>query len=513
MSSGTLNPYSGPWTRKLAKHLVSRTNFGALKRDVDGALTDGNASEAVDRIVDAALGDPIPEPPGWYAGNGSTNQDQVYQVQRNWIDSMRTKGLIEKMTLFWHNHMPTQWTVSEGKSNLSVAHLTYDYYSLLRLHALGNFRTLIEKIGKNAAMHYYLDGYVNESGHANENFARELLELFTMGQYGPGNQLNYTETDIKEIARALTGWVVASNRTVVFQSNRHDNGSKSFLGQTGNYGYDDVIDIVFTQRSTQIATFIARKLYAFFVSAVPDETIVNGLASALVSNNFEIAPVVRMLLKSEHFYEQTFIGARIKSPIEIIVGFLREAEIDPSFTLLDSIRELLSPANLGQEPLNPPNVAGWPGLNPPDASGDPGHHQWLTTSTLPERWNTLTDIIYQRTGASYDPVELAIKVSDPSDPFRIAIDLAETFIPISLSETGIRTVDEPFGGDPNFPIPDEIANGPEYYRNLSKILLDGAPFYEWPLVTDVNSPGTEDIRKLLRAYLSYLIQLPAYQLT
>lgn len=513
MSSGTLAPYSGPWTRRHAKHLITRTNFGALKRDVDGALLDGSADEAVDRIVDLAAADPIPEPPSWYQTNGSTGEGHVYQLQRDWLDRMRTKGFVEKMTLFWHNHLPTQWNVTESKSNLSVGHLTYDYYQLLRLHSLGNFETMIRKIGKNAAMHYYLDGYVNESGHANENFGRELLELFTMGQYGPGDALNYTENDIKEIARALTGWVVAQNRSVVFVANRHDAGTKSFLGQSGNYGYDDVMDIVFTTRKTQIATYIARKLYAYFVSAVPDETIVTGLANELAAQNFDIVPVVKMLLKSEHFFDTTFMGGRIKSPIELVVGFLREAEIDPSTALLESIRELLTPVKLGQEPLNPPNVAGWPGLNPPDASGDPGHHQWLTTSTLPDRWNTLSNIIYERTGASYDPIELIIKISDPSDPFRIAVDLAETFIPIGLSETGIRTVDEPFGGNPDFPIPEEITNGPEHIENLSKIFLDGAPYYEWPLITDVNSPGTDDVRKLLRAYLTYLVQLPAYQLT
>ncbi len=513
MSRGTLDPYSGPWTRKLAKHLISRTNFGALKRDVDGALLDGNASAAVDRIVDIASGDPTPEPPSWYQGNGSTGQDQVYQLQRDWLDRMRTKGFVEKMTLFWHNHMPTQWSVTDGKSNLSVAHLTYDYYELLRENSLGNFRTMITKIGKNPAMHYYLDGYVNESGHANENFGRELLELFTMGQYGPGNSLNYTETDIKEVARALTGWVVASNRTVIFASNRHDPGSKTFFGQTGNFGYDDVMTIVFAQRETQIATYIARKLYAYFVSAVPDETVCAALAADLVASGFDIAPVVKRLLKSEHFFNTTFVGGRIKSPIEMVVGFLREAEIDPSNQLLDAIRDLLTPSNLGQEPLNPPNVAGWPGLNPPDASGDPGHHQWLTTSTLPDRWNTLSNIIYERTGAAYDPVDLIVKISDPSDPFRVAIDLAETLIPISLAETGIRTVEEAFGGDPNFPVPDAILNGPEHYVNLSKILLDGAPFYDWPPIVDASSAGTDDVRALLRAYLSYLVQLPAYQLT
>jgi uncharacterized protein (DUF1800 family) len=508
-----LEPYVGSWTRRQARHLISRTNFGALKRDIDSAFNDGSAADAVDRIVDDALAEPLPEPPSWYSGNGDTGVDQIYQLQRDWLDNMRRLGFIEKMTLLWHNHMPTQWTANDGKTSLSIAHLTYDYYKLLRLNALGNFRVIIEKIGKNAAMHYYLDGYVNENGHANENYGREVLELFTMGQYGPGQSLNYTENDIKEIARALTGWVVANNRTVAFDSSRHDAGVKTFMGQSGNYGYDVGVDILFAPRSTQIANYIARKIYTFFVKALPDEDVVSGLASALISNGWEIAPVIRLLLKSAHFYEDGIIGARIKSPIEIVVGFLREAEVDPNQALLDNLRDSLTPINLGQEPLNPPNVAGWPGINPPDASGTPGHHHWLTTTTLPDRWDIMVDIVYGRRGAAYDPVELAMKVSDPSDPFRIAIDLAEVLIPIPLSETGIRDVAEPFGGDPNIPLPQEVVNGPEYLRNLSKILLDSAPFYEWPLITDTNSPGVDDVRKLLRSYLTYLVQLPAYQLT
>jgi uncharacterized protein (DUF1800 family) len=491
---------------------VCRTNFGALKRDVDGALSDGSATAAVDRIVDTATSEPLPEPPAWYDNNGSTGTDHVYELQRNWIDAMRTKGFIDKMTFLWHNHMPTQWGVTQSKSNLSVAHLTYDYYTLLRSNALGNFRTLVRAMGKNAAMHYYLDGYLNRSGQANENFARELLELFTMGQYGPQGQPNYTETEIKEIARALTGWVVASNRQVVFDATRHDAGTKTFFAQTGPFGYDEVVDVAFAQRRDAIAHFVAKKLYTFFVRATPDETIVAELATNLAASDFEISSVTKTLLQSEHFYDDAHIGARIKSPIEFVVGFLQEAEVNPTQELLDNLREALEPTNLAQEPLNPPNVAGWPGHNPPDASGTPGHHHWLSTSTLPDRWNIVTRIISGQLGAAFDPVALAIKVSDPTNPFRLAVDLAETMIAIPLAETGVREVAEPFAGDPRIPVPSEVLNGPAHVRNLSKILLDGTPFYEWPPITDVNSPRAEDARRLLRGYLAYLVQLPAYQL-
>lgn len=508
-----LEPYTGPWTRKQARHLVSRTNFGALKRDVDNALNDGSASAAASLIVSDAASEPLPEPPQWYDGNGSTGTDEVYELQRDWLDAMRTAGFIEKMTLFWHNHMPTQWTVNDGKTNYSIAHMTYEYYKFLRLNALGNLEDIIRGIGRNAAMHYYLDGYLNEAGAANENYARELLELFTMSQYAPNGAENYTENDIKEIAKALTGWTVNSNRVVVFNASRHDTSTKSFWGHSGNYGYDDVIDIIFQSRANQTASYICRKLYTFFVHAIPDETIVAELASDLVSGGFELQPVVTKLLSSEHFFQNRFIGARIKSPIEYVVGFLREAEVSPTDSMLDRIRDAITPINLGQEALNPPNVAGWPGVNPPDASGNPGHHTWLTTSTLPQRWQVLNDIIYSNFGGEYDPIDLAFKISDPSSPFSLAVDIAETIMPLSLDELGVREVEEPFGGDPAIPIPNEVQNGEPYVRNLSKILLDGSPFYEWPLIEDENSIGIEDARRFVRAYLGYLVQLPAYQLT
>ncbi len=508
----SLSPYSGPWTRREARHLVARTQFGALKRDVDAAYNDGSAAVAVDRIVDAAMAVPLPEAPNWYGGNGSTGINEIYDLQRTWLGDMRSAGLIEKMTLMWHNHLPTQWGVNQNKTSLSIGHLCYDYYKLLRQNALGNFREMTARIGQNASMLLYLDGYLNEAGHANENYARELLELFTMGQYDPDGTTNYTESDVKEIARALTGWVVAPNRTASFDPSRHDPGTKTFLERTGSFGYDDVINVIFDQRSTQTAHFVARKLYTFLVHAVPDEATVTELANEIIATDFEMAPVVRTLLASEHFYRATVVGARIKSPVEYLIGFIREGEVVATDGLWERVRDELSAINLGQELLNPPNVAGWPGLNPPDTSGSPGHHTWLTTSTLPDRWKVLADIIYERGSASYDPFDLATKVSDPTDPFRVAVDLAGALIPIPLSETGIRDIEEPFAGDPAR-IPDYVRNAPAHEQNLAKILLDGTPYHEWPASIETPTTRVDEARQLLRAFLVYLVQLPAYQLT
>lgn len=508
-----LEPYTGPWTRRQARHLVRRTGFGAIKREVDGALFDGSATAAVDRLLEQALAEPLPEPPTWYTASNTSGINEIYDLQIRWLEQMRTKGFIEKMTLFWHNHFVTQHPAIDSKTSLSTAHLVYDYYTLLRRHALGNFRTLVREIGLNPAMLMYLDGFVNARGQANENYARELLELFTMGQTGPDGTANYTEADIKEIARALTGYVVTSDRKASFDPARHDAGIKQFWGASGAFGYDEVVDLIFEKRAAQTAHFVCRKLYTFFVQAVPDETVVADLAATFLANDFEIVPVMRQLLQSAHFYEEALMGARIKSPVEYLVGFLREAEVVPTQALLDRMREALTPLNLSQELFNPPNVAGWPGYNPPDASGEPGHYTWLTTTALPERWAFLTDVLYEASGAPYDPVDLATKLSDPSDPFAVAVDLAETLIAVPLEQTGIREVPEDFAGMEERPLPPDVQDAPPHVLNLTKILLDGLPFYGWPIITDPDDPATDDPRALLRAYLAYLVQLPAYQLT
>lgn len=423
---------------------------------------------------------------------------------------MRSDALIEKLTLFWHNHFATEWAVIEGKTSASVGHLTYDYYRLLRLNALGNVRTLVYEVGLNPAMLVYLDGFVNEVGQANENYARELLELFTMGQYGPDGSRNYTEQDIKELARALTGWTVGSDRRATFNANRHDSGTKTILGRTGSFGYDEVIDVLFDERADAIAVFLCRKLYCFFVQARPEETVVRGLADVLLANDFEIAPVIQTLLSSTHFYDDAFIAARIKSPVELLVGVLRETELTPTSALLEAMREALTPNALNQELFNPPNVAGWPGLNPPSADGQPGHYIWLTTGTLPDRWDFLDAILHE---ASYDPFAVAQKISDPSDPLRLPTDLAEAFLPVPLPEVGIHDIEAPFGGNPNFAPPAAFLEGPAHAVNLSKILLNGTPHYEWPRFDEQQPTHVEEARILLRRFMTYLVQLPAYQLT
>ncbi len=507
-----LAPYNGAWDRRRAAHLVRRTSFGAIKREVDQVLADGSAQAALARLLAQAAAEPLPDPPEWYAGNSSANaMERIYDIQRRWFEAMRTKGLREKMTLFWQNHFVTEYPALIQKAPASVPDLCYDYLTLLRRHALGNFKGMVHAVGTNPAMLVYLDGYVNEAGRANENYSRELLELFTMSQFDADGAPNYDEGDVKEIARALTGWVVTSRGTASFDPERHDGGVKSFLGRSGAYGYDDVIDVLFETRGRQIATFVCRKLYCFFVHAVPDEVVVAELADELVAEDFEIAPVLGRLLASTHFFDETFVAARIKSPVELLIGFLREAELTPTSDLLENLRKSL--VKLNQDVLNPPNVAGWPGLNPPGSDGQPGHRAWLTTSTLPDRWALLEKLIYGDAGAAFDPAQLVGKISDPGNPYRLPTDLAETFLAVPLEHAGIREIEEPLPGSTKVPPPRSFEEGPAYSINLTKILLGNVHHYEWPYFTNEQEARQSGAWALLQAFTTYLIQLPEYQLT
>lgn len=500
------------WNRRSAAHLIRRTSFGAMKREVDQALNDGSVEAAVDRILTAAAAEPLPDTPGWYDGNSSADtMERIYDIQRRWFDAMRIKGLSEKMTLFWQNHFVTEYPALLTKSPASEPHLCYDYLTLLRTHALGNFKDFVHAIGLNPAMLVYLDGNVNEAGHANENYGRELLELFTMGQFDADGNPNYTENDIKEVARALTGWVVTSGGSASYVPSRHDAGVKSFFGRSGNYDYDDVVDIVFETRGEQIAWYICRKFYTFFVHAIPDDEFVNELAGVFIDNDWDIQPVLRHLLTSEHFYDDDFIAARIKSPVELLIGFLREAEVAPSAEMLEELR--LALAKLNQDVLNPPNVAGWPGLNPPASDGQPGHRAWLTTSTLPDRWAILEQFVYGEAGAPFDPVALAGKISDPANPYRLPTDLANVFIAVPLEHAGIRNIEEPVAGSSTVPPPQWFMDGPEHSINLTKILLGNVPHYEWPYFTNEEEARETGAWALLLSFHAYLIQLPEYQLT
>lgn len=515
VSSQHLAAYSGTWTRAHAAHLVRRSHMGNSVNDVNRARLRGSAVAAVDDIVSRARSTVLPEAPQWFNQNLSSNIDHMYDIQFRWMNQFYSGGLLERMLLFWSNHFAVSYNNMNdlpGKaSNSYVSHM-YKYVTLLHTHGLGDYRQLVRDVSKNSAMLYYLNNYNNSPSAPNQDFARELLELFTTGRVDADDNPNYSEQDVAEVARAVTGWRV-NNSTLsgFFDASRFDNSSKTIFGKTGNFDLDGVIDLLFEEKGDKIAWFICSKLYSFFVSAEPDRDFIKALADYCLEAEFNISEVLRVLFTSAHFYEERFMGCRIKSPAEVFIGFLRHLEIEPGSETREFIRTRMEALN--EEFLRPETVFGWDGYNPPGSDGLPGHYAWLNTNLLPSRWSNLTDMIYGRNsaGGTYNPIALVSKISDPDDPFAVARDLAEHLLAIPLHLADIREVEDNFAGNMNNS-PYLEGKSPQEI-NLTKILLGSIPWYEWRSSTTGSGTRYYTPEKLvqLHEYLSYLIQLPSYQ--
>ncbi len=422
-ATGTLAVYEPrvekPWNRQRASHLFRRIGFGASLQRTEEALT-SSPDQIVDQMIDEAIALPLPPPPDWanktqseYSDfNTEANQERIdWAIQ--WINDMIQHGFREKMALFWHNHFVTQ-----VESYLCPSWM-YQYHRLLQQFALGNFKSFLIEIGKTPAMLVYLNGVQNTRLDPNENYARELYELFTLGRDN-----GYTQTDIEETARALTGWNGFSSlcAPIEYAGFLHDNGEKTIFGQTGNWDYEDVHNLLFEQRGDEIATYICTKLYRHFVHPQVDEAIVDGLAQTFKENDFEIAPVLRQLLKSEHFFDDAIIGTQFKSPFEYYLTFINDGELPYNREIIEPIGFFT--ALLGQQLFSPPDVAGWP-----------GNRSWIDGNTLTTRWETFDFYLF----ALYENhpqtlVNLAKALSDNStDPAIVTQTIADYFIPNGLS--------------------------------------------------------------------------------
>ena len=249
----------------------------------------------------------------------------------------------EKMLLFWHNH----FTSSQQK--VKQPKLMYDQNQLFRKYALGNFKELLHAIVRDPAMLLYLDNRNNNKTHPNENLARELLELFTMGEG------HYSEKDIKELARGLTGYTLNKNFEFIFRKKLHDFENKTFLGQEGKFDADAMIDIILEHEAT--AVYIVTKLYKEFVSYTPNKQEILRLAKLFQENNYELKPLMFAMLTSNDFIDEKNRATMIKSPIELVVGTLRSL----NYRSFDAKLGLKYTQKLSQNLLNPPNVKGWSG--------------------------------------------------------------------------------------------------------------------------------------------------------
>lgn len=469
-TTGTLAEYTGAWGDEQIIHLLRRTMFGVKYKDIVD-LRKMTMTQAVDELLSPQ---PTPAPPvnnyntatysdptgvslddTWVNaayGDSTVNSKRRLSMTNWWVGQMiyqPYRRITEKMVYFWHNHFATEYIV------VAYAHAMYNHHMLLRNNALGNFKTLVRGVTTDVAMLRYLNGYLNTKTAPDENYARELFELFTLGKnYKP----IYSEDDIREAAKVLTGWRFrTSNWAAYFNDNLHDTSDKQFsnffankkiTGQTGQDGAketDELIDMIFTKQ--EVAKFIVRKLYRFFVYYDIDTTtefnVIIPLAQLMVNTNWEIKPVLEKLLKSEHFYDKLSQSCFIRTPLDYVVGTFRTFDIqlpggwrsDNEYKIYNYLRYYMG--LLGGEPNLPPNVAGWPAFYQ-----EPDYYQnWINSATMPRRMQFMDMMLGggfsagTGTAIKVDPMHVAKQFYSPADPNLLIDFFTSMLLGIDVSKT------------------------------------------------------------------------------
>lgn len=422
-NTATLSPYvptsGNPWNTSKVRHAFRRLGFSANIMQTDDALA-LSPNDFIDNLVDAAFNLPPTPTPFWgyYAVSDFTDvETENPQYINDWRvqtgNDFMTETLRGRLASFWMGHFVTEVEV------VFYAPYMFQYYNIIQTNALGNFREFVRSVGVDNDMLLYLNGFENTNNDPNENYARELYELFTLGE---GN--GYTQDDITETARALTGYNHWSEpgADIYFDSSTFDNTSKIIFGQEGNWGYDDVIDILFAQRSNEIANHICTKLYKFFVSPDVDSfietTIIAPLAQTFITNDFELVPVLKQLFKSEHFFDERALGVVIKSPFDVIFNFVTEGSFFYNDQLIDAF--LYYAGLMGQEIYDPPDVSGWQ-----------RDETWINSSTLTGRWQLMelyVGFLFD-SGYEFSLVDLARELSnDSNDPAFITQVMVDHFV-------------------------------------------------------------------------------------
>ncbi|MFK7935503.1 MAG: DUF1800 family protein, partial [Saprospiraceae bacterium] len=414
--TGTLDPYvpsdSTPWNRQRVLHLYRRIGFGANPEMVAAAL-ERDPADLIDELLDAAINLPASPAPEWanmlqedYEDFDDEAAEQYFERILTWVEAMTENGVRERIAFFWSGHFVTLF-----ESYLCGSYL-YRYHKLLQENALGNFKNFVHAVGQTPAMLVFLNGVQNTKANPNENYARELYELFTLGRDN-----GYTQQDIEETARALTGFQRLPDGycgEIGFLPFTHDDDEKTIFGRTGNWNYDDIHNILFAEHGDRIARYICEKIYTYFISTKIDEVIVMEMAMTFQENDFEIATVLRQLFKSEHFFADAIIGAKIKSPLDIFINFMVETNTPVNDETKEGAAYLAY--LLGQQVFNPPDVSGWK-----------GDKSWINSSRLTGRWQgidfllfyqyeqfpaTLTNFARELTNNSNDPAFITQRITD-----------------------------------------------------------------------------------------------------
>jgi uncharacterized protein (DUF1800 family) len=530
--TSTVAPYSGTFGRNEVIHLLKRTMFGAKKADVDYFMT-RTVSQAVDELIDATIPAPLPPikeyattttvgaTPDTGIAQGTTwvndiNNDGTVQFQRRfslkkwWTGRMinQSRSLHEKLLLFWVDHFGVE------SSEIGNGNWMYRHIETLRTHSMGNFKEMVRAITKDVAMLRYLNGYLNTATAPDENYARELQELFTLGK-GPGSQ--YTESDVREAAKVLTGWQVnGSTYQSVFNPARHSTVNKQFsafyggtiiTGRTGPTAGDlelaDLLNMVFAQQ--EVAKFIVRKLYRFFVYYTIDANIENNIITPLANTfrnaNYDIKPVLRQLFKSEHFFDPANQSCMIKSGADVTIGLLREFNVQfpPASDWLTNygfwnILQAVN-TNIGHDIGDPPNVAGLP-----QYYQEPLYHQlWITSDSLPKR-NQFTDVLilgytFNSQRIVINCVALVQQFNNPGNPNDLIDEFIENYYRVPLSNESKRQI-------------------------KTQILLTGQQYdYYWTnawnayLANPSNTANFNTVNNRLRELIRYFMNLAEYQLS
>ncbi len=529
-----LDEYTGEWTTSEVVHLLKRTLFGVKVSDLNYFLG-RSMSDSVDELLTPTTA-PATVPLNSYSSSGYTDPTGV-SAWDTWIntgvdypdsemntlrlDSLKCwwigqllnekRSIHEKLTLFWHNHF--------GVDSLShiediPARPWYDYYLILRANALGNMKQLVKQMTLSPAMLCYLNGNTNKKTAPNENYGRELQELYTIGK-GAGSL--YTEDDVRAAARVLTGHTVDSYFNYTFDVAGHDDQNKAFSnfyastiitgrsGATGAGELDDLLDMIFSNQ--EAAKFICRKIYGFFVYYKIDDSIesniITPLAQVFRNSGYDITAVMSVLLKSDHFYNMAYSSAcLIKSPLDFTLGLLREFGVkmpDPSdpgssYSAWEMILQTTS--MLQQEILRIPEVAGWYAYY----EGTAFHELWINSVTYTQR-NAFTDemitsgAMMNMVSLVIDPLAFAASLANPSDPTQLISQSLDILYRVPLSAETIQSL-------------------------KTNILLSGLPtdaYWSAAWNTYVDHPGDAIARgtvsNRLQALYKYLMNLPEYHLS
>ena len=401
-----------PWTRRLVAHLYRRAGFGADGAELDAAVKAGPTA-TIDRLCNP------PPPTAEFQSTSDMLAERTVaggnpqQLAAWWLYRMFNTAdpLLEKLTLFWHGHF------ASSVVKVTNAQMMFDQNQLLRQHARGKFEEMVRAISRDPAMLVYLDSTTNRRIHPNENYARELMELFTLGVG------NYSEDDIKQMARAFTGWEVRGDH-FNFDPIQHDIAAKTFLGHSGNFDGNDAIHIVLEQPAA--SRFIARKLVRYFVFDEPPapDLLIEPLAEELRSNGFDIGAIVRRIISSNLFFSENAIGKKIRSPVEFVVGLLK-----PLDGMTSLVRLAQATADLGQTLFAPPNVKGWD-----------GGRTWINSSTLLGRANIAGQILTAAEthfGKSDDGLAGIAAQAGAAEPRRTVDWLLELLVAVELTP-GVR---------------------------------------------------------------------------